>query len=158
MKYRNVLTLLSSFLLLAACTGGDDIYLEPAGDQLAQINATVDAVDWSTAEKVAVDLDEFSFAPSSLTFQANRPYELTLTNKGSLGHTFVAPAFFGAIAVKGLIFADGEVNMPLLESIGLDPGETNTLIFVPLTRGTYPLICDRLFHESFGMEGTITVE
>jgi len=149
---------LTSILVLAACTGGEDGFIEPTGDQLVQISESIAAVDWSTVEERALDLDEFSFSPSDMAFKMNQPYELTLTNKGDIAHNFVAPAFFGAIAVKGLVFADGEANMPLLESIALDVGETNVLIFVPLQKGSFPLVCDKPLHETFGMKGTIAIE
>ena len=158
MRIRGISMLLTSILVLAACTGGDDGFIEPTGDQLVEISATVAAVDWSTVEERTLDLDEFGFSPSDPTFKMNQPYELTLSNKGWVAHNFVAPAFFGAIAVKGLVFADGEASMPLLESIALDAGETNVLIFVPLEQGSFPLICDRLLHETFGMEGSIRIE
>jgi len=150
--------LLMSSLLLAACGSGDDGFLEPTGTQLAELSAVVGAVDWSNVEERTVVLDEFSFSPADLTFKVNQPYELTLSNEGGVAHNFVAPAFFDAIAVKGLVFVDGEVNLPLLEYIAMEAGETNTLIFVPLKQGNFPLVCNKPLHETFGMEGTITIE
>jgi uncharacterized cupredoxin-like copper-binding protein len=152
------LLLFAGGLFLAACNAGDDGFIEPTGNRLAELNAIVAAVDWSNAEKRTLALDEFSFSPSDLTFRINQPYELTLSNEGRVAHDFVAPAFFDAIAVKGLVFTDGEVNLPLLESIALDAGELNTLIFVPLKDGTFPLVCDQPLHDTFGMEGTIRIE
>ncbi|MCK4867864.1 MAG: cupredoxin domain-containing protein, partial [Alphaproteobacteria bacterium] len=121
-------------------------------------SAIVEAVDWSNAEERTVVLDEFNFTPANLTFKINQPYELTLSNGGGVGHNFVSSAFFDSIAVKGLVFADGEVNLPLLESVALETGESKILIFVPLTAGTFPLVCDQPLHETFGMEGMITIE
>jgi uncharacterized cupredoxin-like copper-binding protein len=154
----SVLLLLTSSLFLAACGAGEDGFVEPTGDQLAELSAIVEAVDWSNAEERTVVLDEFKFSPADLTFKVNQPYELTLSNEGGVGHNFVSPAFFSAIAVKGLVFADGEVNLPLLDSVALEAGETNILIFVPLKGGTFPLVCDQPLHETFGMEGTVTIE
>lgn len=158
MKSANISLLLMCSLFLAACGAGEDGFVEPTGNRLAEISAIIEAVDWSNAEKRTVVLDEFNFVPANLIFKINQPYELTLSNEGGVGHNFVSVAFFDAIAVKGLVFADGEVNLPLLESVALDRGESNVLIFVPLTAGTFPLVCDRLLHETFGMEGTVTIE
>jgi uncharacterized cupredoxin-like copper-binding protein len=156
-RIRMSIVLISS-LFLAACGASDDKFIEPSGSQLVELGAVVDAVDWSTAEERKLVLDEFSFSPADLVFKINQPYELTLSNEGGFPHNFVASEFFGAIAVKGLVFPDGEVNLPLLESIALEAGETNTLIFVPLEQGSFPLVCDQPLHETFGMEGLIRIE
>jgi uncharacterized cupredoxin-like copper-binding protein len=158
MKNIGILLLFAGGLLLAACVAGDDGFVEPTGNRLAELNVIVAAVDWSKAEERNLVLDEFSFSPSDLTFRINQPYELTLSNEGATAHNFAAPAFFDAVAVKGLVFTDGEVNLPLLESIALDAGEANTLIFVPLKKGNFPLVCDQPLHQTLGMEGTIRIE
>jgi uncharacterized cupredoxin-like copper-binding protein len=147
-----------SALFLVGCGASEDNLVEPTGDRLAEISAIVDAVDWTKAEARTVVLDEFEFSPADLTFRLNQPYELTLSNEGIVAHSFVSAAFFDAIAVKGLVFADGEVSMPLLKSVPLEAGEANTLIFVPVKAGEYPLVCDRPLHETFGMEGAIRIE
>jgi uncharacterized cupredoxin-like copper-binding protein len=143
---------------LGGCAAGDDAYDQPTGSQLVQISNAVGAVDWSKAEDRSVTLTEFHFSPANLVFKRNQPYELTMKNDGAVAHRFVAPEFFDAVAVKGLIFADGEVSMPLLKAIAFAPGETKTLVFVPLKAGEYPLTCDQPLHATFGMEGTIRID
>ncbi|MBE9555082.1 MAG: hypothetical protein IMF05_16570 [Proteobacteria bacterium] len=150
--------LLVSGLFLVGCGASEDNLVEPTGDRLAEISAIVDAVDWSKAEARSLVLDEFEFLPSDLTFRLNQPYELTLSNEGIVAHRFVSSAFFDAIAVKGLVFSDGEVSMPLLKSVSLEAGEANTLIFVPVRAGVFPFVCDRPLHETFGMEGAVRIE
>ncbi len=150
--------LLAGNLFLAACGAGEDGFVEPTGDRMAELGRIVAAVDWSKAEARTVVLDAFGFSPASLTFRVDQPYELTLSNEGGGAHNFVAPAFFDAIAAKRLVFAVGEVGMPLLRSIALEAGETKTLTFVPLEAGEFRLICDQPLHELFGMEGTIRIE
>jgi len=157
---RNIgsLAIFLACLALAGCAAGDDGFVEPTGDQRAELEKTIAAVDWSKAEERALTLDEFHFTPTELVFRRNQPYELTITNEGKTAHSFVAKSFFDAIAVQGLIFGDGEVNMPLLEFIAFEAGESKTLVFVPLSAGEFPLICDRPLHEIFGMTGTIRIE
>ncbi len=145
-------------LSIAGCGAADDRFVQPTGQQMSELQSAVASVDWSNAEERVVALDEFSFTPSQLTFTIDQPYELTLKNDGGVTHSFVSAGFFDAIAAEGLIFADGEVKMPILESLTLEAGESKTLLFVPLKTGEFSLICEQLLHETFGMEGTIRIE
>lgn len=145
-------------MALGGCAAGDDAYDQPTGSQLAEVVTAVRAVDWSKVEKRSVTLSEFHFSPSDLVFKLKQPYELVMKNEGKMAHRFVAAEFFDSIAVKGLIFADGEVSMPLLKAISLAPGESKTLVFVPVKPGDYPLTCDRPLHAMFGMKGTIRID
>jgi hypothetical protein len=106
-----VLLLFAGGLSVAACGAGEDGFVEPTGDRMVELEKIVAAVDWSKAEERSLLLDEFEFTPADITFKRDQPYELTMTNNGGTAHTFVAPAFFDAVAVQGLIFADGEVSM-----------------------------------------------
>lgn len=158
MKPASIALLLAAGLSLGACGAGDDRFVAPTSKRMAELKSVIEAVDWSKTEERTVILDEFRFVPAVITFTRDQPYELTLTNDGAMAHSFVAPAFFDAIAVQGLIFADGEVSMPVLKSVSLEAGETKVLVFVPLEAGEFPLICDRPLHQTFGMEGAITIE
>lgn len=145
-------------LALAACGTSEDGFVDPTGDQLARLNRIVTAVDWSTAQRQTLVLDQFDFTPARLTFKRRQPYALTMTNEGFVAHDFVAPAFFGAVAIKALEFSDGETSMPLLRHLTFNPGETKTLVFVPVRPGEFPLLCDQPLHEFFGMKGSIRIE
>lgn len=145
-------------MLVVACGAGDDGFVEPTGAHMASLQVAIDAADWSKPEARNLTVDEFKFSSPDITFRLNQTYELTLTNVGLSGHSFSAPAFFDTVAVKGLIFVDGEVAMPLLKSVSLDAGETKILVFVPIKAGDFPLICDQPLHETFGMAGTIHIE
>lgn len=147
-----------SCLIFSGCSAGDDGFVEPTGDRRAELEKIIATVDWSKAEERALVLDEFDFTPADMVFRRNQPYELTITNEGKTAHKFSAKTFFDAVAVQGLIFDDGEVNMPLLEFIAFEAGESKTLVFVPLRAGEFPLICDQPLHEIFGMTGTIRIE
>lgn len=145
-------------LVLAACGAGDDGFVEPTVERIVELERIVAAVDWSKTEQRSLLLDEFEFTPGDITLKRDQPYELTITNQGKVAHTYAAPEFFNAVAVKGLIFPDGEVSMPFLESIAFEAGETKILVFVPVEAGEFPLICDQPLHETFGMTGTIRIE
>lgn len=158
MRISRLVLPLTGALMLSACTGGDDVFVAPTEERMSELKAVMETVDWSKSEEKTVVLDEFKFKPAELTFKRNQPYELTLTNEGAVPHSFVAPAFFRASAVQGLIFSDGEVSMPILESVSLEAGETKILVFVPLEAGEFKLICDQPLHKNFGMEGVIRIE
>jgi uncharacterized cupredoxin-like copper-binding protein len=149
--------LIACGMMLAACAA-DDGFVEPTSERMEELKAAVAAVDWSKSEEIDLVLGEFRFRPAELTFRRNQPYELSLVNEGAVPHSFVAPAFFDAVAVQGLVFADGEVSMPLLQSVAVESGETKILIFVPLEAGEFSLICDQPLHKTFGMEGIIRIE
>lgn len=139
-----------ALLLVAACGRLEDRYGEPGSGYVEDAAARTAAADFSKAEAVTVGLDSFEFAPDALVFRAGRPYSLTLVNHGKGGHTFTAPEFFRAIAVRS--------QASLLESIALEAGQSRTLEFVPVRAGTYELECERPLHGVFGMTGSIRIE
>lgn len=155
-----VVLALPALLALAACGAPQDRYGAPGSAvEASQRAAAAAAADWSRAEAVTVTLDEFSFAPDALVFRAGRPYALTLVNVGSADHTFTAPAFFRAIALRrpAATATAGAQGAPL-DSVAVAAGQRRTLEFVPVTQGTYPLRCERPLHAAFGMTGKITIE
>lgn len=158
MRISRYLWLLAGGLMLSACTAGDDGFVAPTEGRMTELKAIVEAVDWSKSEEKTLILDEFKFQPNELTFKRNQPYELVLINEGAVAHSFVAPAFFRVSVVQGLVFSDGEVSMPILESVSLEAGETKILVFVPLETGEFKVICHQPLHETFGMEGLIRIE
>lgn len=75
------------------------------------------------------------FQPSSLNGHAASPLTVSLTNAGSVAHTFT------------------------IDGLGVDktlaPGESATVTFTPAAAGTLTFYCR--FHRSLGVIGTITV-
>ena len=144
---------------LGACGGPADRYgaAETAAAASGRAAAAA-AVDWAKAEAVTVTLDEFAFAPDAVTFRAGRPYALTLVNAGGSGHTFTAPEFFRAIALRAPSPGAGTGAQGALESVALAAGARRTLEFVAVTPGAYALKCERPLHSVFGMKGTIRIE
>jgi len=143
--------------LITACTPGDDEFGAAADGYPADTMKVVGGVDWSDAKKLTVELSEFKFIPDALAFRTGQPYALTLVNSGALPHTFAAGDFFRAIAVKSLLYSDGEAGFPKLEAISLAANESKTLFFVPVTPGNYDLTCNELLHANFGMVGQIQI-
>lgn len=145
-------------LALAACGGVADRYGSPESGYVEDPAAATGAVDWSEAVAVTVELSSFEFTPDDLVFRTGTPYALTLVNESSSAHTFTAPGFFRAIAVRALTGAEDATAAARLESIGLQPGEAKRLDFVPVKPGTYALECDRPLHDVFGMTGELRIE
>lgn len=94
-------------------------------------------------ERVDIVLANFSFTPAALHLKAGRPVVLHFVNKGSGGHNYAAPEFFGG-AVPG-----GKVE--------LDKGESRDVAITPRA-GHYRVKCTHFLHTTFGMKGTIDVD
>lgn len=148
---------MASLAIVAGCAGGDVVLEKPGAGYVRDIAAKTANVDWSKAKTVTVTLSEFQFAPARLSFQSGVPYRLRLRNAGTRDHVFVSPGFFRAIAAEKLVSADGEIARPYLQSIAVPPGAGKELFFVPVKTAVYGMKCTVFLHESFGMEGKITV-
>ncbi len=143
---------------LAGCASkGDEVSETPGPGYIQDAAARVAAADWSKARDVTIVLSEYKFAPADPIFQSDRPYRLILRNKGERTHAFVSEGFFKAIAAQKLVSPSGTVTTPALETVEIEPGEEKQLYFVPVTRGTYALECSIFLHNTFGMEGEITI-
>lgn len=126
-------------------------------DYVANALDFVEAADWESMEEVTVELDEFSFAPSELTFEAGTPYELKIRNVGQEKHYFTAHEFYRAIATRKAESGQSEVKVPYFTAIEVYPGQEVELYFVPVVPGTFELFCEIEGHADAGMTGTITV-
>jgi len=145
--------------MLASCGEPQDRYGTPeTATAASQRIAAVSTANWKKAEAVTVTLDEYSFTPDKLVFKGGRTYALTLVNAGTSAHTFTAPEFFRAIAMRPPEPGQGAHGAAPLEAVALEPGASRTLEFVAIAAGTYPLKCERPLHSTFGMHGTITIE
>jgi len=142
---------------LTACTSGDVVRRMPPEGYLQDAPAQVAAADWSQAQTVEVALSEYTFTPSTLTFEAGRPYRLLIHNTGSSAHTFTSRGFFQAIAAQKLVSDAGEVKLPYIEDIEIPSDSTKELYFVPVRAGGFPLKCSMFLHADFGMTGDINV-
>jgi uncharacterized cupredoxin-like copper-binding protein len=148
-----VSTLLAIGLVLAGCAS-DKGTSAAAPAQAAVVGST----DWSKSETVTVDLADYSFTPSKLTFQHGQPYVLRMVNKSGHSHTFSSDTFFKAIAVQKLLKNGASSSTADLdEDIDFAPGEVVELYFVADKPGTYDLYCGKFMHEMLGMDGQIMV-
>ncbi|UCH74762.1 MAG: cupredoxin domain-containing protein [Rhodospirillales bacterium] len=144
--------------LVSGCVPADDQFGHPRDGYPADAVTMTAPVDWHAAQTIEVVLTEFGYEPATLKFRKDQPYVLKLTNTGSLPHRFQAEEFFRAIATRSVIYEDAEAGYPFLDAIALDPEETKTLRFVPVTPGDYRLSCDLTLHATFGMVGRILIE
>ena len=145
-------------IVISACTPPDDSFGNSNDGYPDNAVATANAADWDTAQPLQVELSEFDYEPETLKFRKGQPYALKLTNTGSITHRFVARGFFRAIAVRGIVYEDGEAGYPTIEAVSLEPQETKTLYFVPVISGNYDLSCDRPLHATLGMVGRLLIE
>ena len=131
-------------------TAAEEEYLVNAADY-------VEAANWDEMQEVTVELGEFSFTPSDLTFEAGTPYELKIRNVGQEKHYFTAHEFYRAIATRKAESEQSEVKVPYFTAIEVYPGKEVDLYFVPVLPGTFELFCEIEGHADAGMRGTITV-
>jgi uncharacterized cupredoxin-like copper-binding protein len=144
-------------IALVGCGTAQDKFAQPSSGYLVNAADYVGKADWSKAETIVVTLDEYAFQPSSLSFKAGQPYMLHLVNRGKSNHTFTSENFFKSIAVQKLVESGTTVNAPVLHSIGMPPGTSKDLYFVPVTPGDYKFECSEPLHSTFGMNGGITI-
>lgn len=151
-------------LLTTACaTGpsGHGLTMQRPEGYVSLARAQDKEIQWSRARVVRVALVDVAFSPDKLTFDAGVPYRLIVQNEGLHGHDFVSPGFFEAIATKRTVIktniTEKTFEFPFIESVDLAPNETQELLFVPVRRGTYELVCSYPQHISLGMQGKITV-
>ncbi|MEN8235247.1 MAG: cupredoxin domain-containing protein [Actinomycetota bacterium] len=127
-------------------------YVENAGDFAGK-----SAADWDNAKLVRIELDEMSFTPNELTFEAGKPYKVELVNVGAVKHEFTAESFFASVAWRKAESAESEIKAPFFTEIEVFAGQTVELFFVPISTGTFDLVCEIEGHLEGGMHGSITV-
>lgn len=110
------------------------------------------APDWAHAQRIAIALSDFKFTPKTLSLRHGQAYRLHLTNTGSGGHNFSAPAFFRAATI-----APEDTAAIVKGGVDLKKGESREIRLIP-TAGRYKLKCTHFLHSGFGMKGQIVVE
>ncbi len=178
MSKRIVILVATLLLVVAACSSDDPAVVttpdtsEPSSTETAfeftgdVINTYVEnagdfagksAADWDNAEVVRIELDEMSFTPGDLTFEAGKPYKVELVNVGAVKHEFTAESFFASVAWRKAESAESEIKAPFFTEIEVFAGQTVELFFVPISTGTFDLVCEIEGHLEAGMHGSVTV-
>ena len=103
-------------------------------------------------DRVAIELSNFKFTPSTITLEHGRSYVLHLSNKAHGGHNFVAGSFFAAADV-----APADRARLSKGGIDLDGGDQADIHFVAPSPGRYEVHCSHFMHQTFGMKGEIIV-
>ena len=145
------ITLPAGLFCLAACShSGPPIH--PATEAV-QVSS---GADWTQEETISITLSEYAFSPDQLRLSGGRPYRFHLQNKGTSRHTFTAPEFFTAVAVREGAVADEALTSG--GTITVPAGGTKDIELVPLNPGTYEMVCDVPMHSLFGMTGQIVIQ
>lgn len=135
-----------------------------ADEYITNYAEIVKAADWKKMETVRVIMGEqglkLFYKPDGLVFKAGQPYKLEMVNKGKKKHYFTAAEFFKNVATRKVQSdKDGEVKAPYFKAFEMMPkGGKLDFYFVPVTKGTFEVICTIDDHAERGMRGTITVE
>ena len=126
-------------------------------------------------QKVTVTLNEFKFVPKTVTLRAGIPAELTLVNRGKVGHEFLVYAapkakpddwdeyaiantyFKGTEEIEVVFRRQGAVAGTSLFEVEVEAGRSATIEFTPTQKGTFEIGCHVEGHYEAGMKGTFTV-
>jgi uncharacterized cupredoxin-like copper-binding protein len=142
---------------MSGCASGDRLTMDRPEGYVSLAPVRTAGIPWSRARAVTVNITEYAFAPNALHLEVGVPYRLVLRNGGDSRHTFVSEPFFKTVAVRRLVIGDKVIDYPYLQLVELPSGASKELQFLPMRRGSFPLRCSVPLHQSFGMEGTITV-
>jgi uncharacterized cupredoxin-like copper-binding protein len=133
-------------------------------DTPAKASDWVSAVNWDDKTIVEVNMVEdgaaLSYSPNTLTFEAGRPYVLRIINAETNGKHYFSPegtSFYQAVATRKIETADAEYKAPFFDAVELLPGGTVDVYFIPVTAGTYDIICTITGHKEAGMTATATI-
>lgn len=127
------------------------------GDWVQNAGDLVSAADWDSMIDVTIELDEYSFSPSTVELKVDQPYRLQVINNGDVKHYFTAEDFYKTAAFRKARDSSGELKAPYFKAIELFPGEQIDLYLIPTVAGTYDSICTITGHADAGMTGSIVV-
>lgn len=135
---KKILSLLILALLLSPAVQAADT------DSTGPVTATIDA---DGVQRAALTLDSYSYTPSHIIVEANKPVELTLKNESGF-------------VTHNLVLDDPASGLKLKQNVG--GGDTAKLTFTPTRTGTFVFYCDKkapfmASHREKGMEGKLEV-
>lgn len=109
---------------------------------------TAAALAQPSAPVVVVNLQSYSYSPTTIRLAAGKPVTLQFVNRSGKGHDFTARQFFASAKLLSGRVEDGEVD--------LGGGKSASVTLVPAA-GTYAVHCSRAFHKALGMHSVIVV-
>lgn len=114
--------------------------------------ASAQAIDWSGAITLTIELNDYKLLPETLILYEGQPYRLHFVNSASRGHNFTASRFFGAAMI-----APGDAAMVADGQIELDEGESAIVHLIPPPVDEYGARCTHVLHSVFGQTADIEV-
>lgn len=103
--------------------------------------------------RIDAAVQEFEFSPKSWSIPAGAEVTLSLTNEGSMAHTFALIE-----SAQPPTSSDELEQATLLHETGVAAGETVEAVFTaPAEPGTYQVVCGVPGHLDAGMTATLTV-
>jgi len=130
MKSFVIVLVMAVSTLLVACGGG----ATPAASGTTAPSGT---------REIQVDATEFKFTPGDQTFKAGEKIKVTVTNKGTVDHTWVLTDSGNKELFK--------MTIPVGKTVSQD-------LTVPTTPGAYIIVCDIAGHKEAGMTAKATVQ
>jgi len=131
------------------------------------------------AQKIAITMRDFSYTPDRVTLQAGVPVELTIVNKGKVGHGFMVHSrpkvgmsgtqmregaednsYFRGLQVQVVEGAGIEVERKgqTVVEIKVGSGRSTVVRFTPVKKGTFAMACLIEGHYEAGQKGTLTIQ
>lgn len=103
---------------------------------------------------IAANMSEFEYQPPNWEVPANAQVTLTLTNDGSVVHTWTLMEAGYTVTPP---FTQDD-NQHVLQAFQVDVDQVQTFTFsAPSEPGTYEIVCAEPGHLEAGMKGTLTV-
>ncbi len=152
--------------VIVSCDSGDVVDVPDNTVQTPTLASDwVAFVDWDQKTIIDVSMVEsgsnLSFSPNVFSFEAGKPYVLRITNSSSNSskHYFSpeGTSFYKAVAARKMETGDAEYKAPYFDAVELQIGGTVEFFFVPVSAGTYDIICTITGHKEAGMTATATI-
>jgi len=149
-------------LLIAGCAGKDMVLEKPLSGYIQNPEEIVQATDWSKIQEVTITYgtqgSRTIMQPTKIRILAGMPYRFILDNQSLDPQAFAGREFFKSVAVRRVISEDGSVlELPTIISVGVTRGETRTLEFVAVNKGSYEFNNADVL-SGMGGDGTVIVE
>ena len=114
-------------------------------------------VAWNETTRIVVEMDEFFFHPKEIVLKACKPYAITLINTGKHKHSYIAPAFYRTVYVKGEENVAPHQLPKDYQGMFVESGEEQEMILIPTVLGEFRVKCTTFAHDLFGMKGIIKI-